>query len=144
MNHTWSVTVLNPNGDRWAVGNGTGTWTACQPPTTVDDDATPVAPTVVQAECVGGVTTPASVTLPPNGGGITYSMSPSAPVAGNQVTVTATLSAGYVWVSPLPDGWLPGDPAATTATWSVTLESGGVFPVASGGSGGDAGDVYCW
>ena len=40
VNHTWSVTVLNPNADRWAVNNGT--WTACQPPDQqyldVDDD----------------------------------------------------------------------------------------------------------
>ncbi len=109
VNHTWSVTILNPNMDRWAVGNDT--WNACNPPTTSTSTstttsttsttttsttvpprvATPVPPTVVQAKCVGGVATAASVTLPPNGGGITYTMNPTSPVAGNQVTVTATL-----------------------------------------------------
>ena len=69
------------------------------------------------------------MTLPPNGGGITYTMSPAAPVAGNQVTVTATLSDGYAWVDPLPDGWLAGDPAATKATWSETLEYAPCTPV---------------
>ena len=34
--------------------------------------ALPVPPTVVQARCVGGVVTEASVTLPPDGGGISY------------------------------------------------------------------------
>ena len=56
-------------------------------------------------------------------------MSPPSPVAGDQVVVTATLSAGYVWVSPLPDGWLPGDPAATKATYTVTLDPAPCMPV---------------
>ncbi len=72
--------------------------------------------------CVGGVVTEAGVTPPANGGGITYTMVPAVPVAGELVTVTATLADGYAWVDPLPDGWDPGDPAETTAVFTVTLD----------------------
>ncbi len=54
---------------------------------------------------------------------ITYAadppIDPEVPYApGQTVTVTATLDeTGVAWPDPLPDGWSPGDPATTKATY---------------------------
>ena len=61
--------------------------------------ATPVAPSVTEAVCRGGVLLPPILKMSETQG-ITYTASPSTPpayVAGQSVTVTATLSAGGTW-----------------------------------------------
>ncbi len=47
---------------------------------------------VSQSRCADGVVTVPSVTSPANGGGITYTMVPAVPKAGDSVTVTAVLA----------------------------------------------------
>ena len=136
VNHTWSVTVLNPNGDRWAVNNGT--WNACQPPATSTLPPTPVSPApgsavvVTQSVCSGGVASPATVVVPSNTSAIAYSRSPNGSPAGSYaaatlpqtVTVRATLASGYQWTLPLQTPWVAGSPAATApATYQVTLNA---------------------
>ena len=92
--------------------------------------ATPVDPTVVQAECVGGVTTPASVTLPPNGGGMHVLDEPG--VAGGwepgdgDGDVVALVTPGSVRCR---RRGCRGIPAATKATYSVRLEYAPCTPV---------------
>ncbi|WP_125777900.1 InlB B-repeat-containing protein [Antribacter gilvus] len=83
----------------------------------------PVNPTVTQAVCVGGVVTAPTLTLPPNGGGITYSVDPAGPyTAGDTVTVTATITgAGFIWGSELPAGWVVTSP--TTAEFEVVFDN---------------------
>ena len=98
------------------------------------DEVTPVAPTVVPAQCVDGATTPHSVTTPTTTG-ITYTLNPPGVPAGRypgspalSVTVTATLAAnGVGWAASLPAGWTLVD--ATTATFTVDLPAVTCTPV---------------
>ena len=80
----------------------------------------PLDPTVVQAECVGGVVTTASVTPATGPAGVTYALD-SEPAPGTTVVVTATVGAGNAWVDPLPGEWKAGDPATAFATFTVIL-----------------------
>ncbi|MCF4122461.1 hypothetical protein L1785_15895, partial [Antribacter sp. KLBMP9083] len=83
-------------------------------------EVVPVNPTVTQAVCVGGVVTAPTLTLPANTEAITYTVAPAGPyTAGQTVTVTATLSAGFAWGT-LPAGWVEVSP--TVATFSVTFD----------------------
>ena len=69
---------------------------------------TPVAPTVTQAVCRGGVLVPPTLTLPTTDG-ITYTRrSPIGPYAqGQSVTVTATLDgAGVAGLIVVAAGWI--------------------------------------
>ena len=79
----------------------------------------PTDPVPVQAVCAEGEVTEASVTLPPDGGGISYTMVPADPQPGGMATVTATLAPGYAWGDPFPTTWTITSP--TTATFTVTL-----------------------
>ena len=91
----------------------------------------PVAPTVTQAACVGGVVTAPTVTPASAPTGVTYSVAPPGPYNGSvttAVTVTATLGAGFAWVASLPTGWTRVN--ATTATFGVTLTAASCAPVA--------------
>ncbi len=83
----------------------------------------PVNPTVTEAVCPpgGGEPTAPTLTLPTEPDGITYTVDPAGPYEpGQTVTVTATLDAGFVWVDPLPEGWV--ETSATTATFTVTFD----------------------
>ena len=75
-NHTWSVTMVNPNGDLWHVNNGTRhcLWAARDQPPVAPTLVSPGPVVVVEAECVGGVVTDAGSVTPPAelGGGIDY------------------------------------------------------------------------
>ena len=62
----------------------------------------PLDPTVVQAECVGGVVTTASVTPATGPAGVTYVLD-SVAAPGTTVVVIATVGAGNAW-GPLPNG----------------------------------------
>ena len=91
--------------------------------------ATPVAPSVTEAVCRGGVLLPPILKMSETQG-ITYTASPSSPpayVAGQSVTVTATLSAGRTWPATLPTGWTRQ--TATTATYQVTFANTACTPV---------------
>ena len=81
----------------------------------------------------------------PDTDGITYTADPAGPyvLLPQVVTVTATLTdAGVGWPATLPAGWT--ETGSTTATYGRWCCGRAVFPGASDGSGGDAGDVYCW
>ena len=68
----------------------------------------PLAPTLIQATCQGGVVKPPSVTVADKPLGVTYTVAPTSLGDGTAdvpVTVTATLTIGYDWGSPLPAGW---------------------------------------
>ncbi len=81
--------------------------------------ATPVNPVVVQATCSNGIVTVPTVT-PATTTGITYTLSPAAPYfAGQTVTVTATVNAGFAWPANMPAGWTRV--SASTATFTVNL-----------------------
>ena len=83
--------------------------------------AVPVAPTVTQPTCSGGVVTTPTIVLATTPAGVSYASSPAGPYDGTvdtPVTVTATLADGFEW-GPLPDGWVEVDPV--TATYPVTL-----------------------
>ena len=80
----------------------------------------PVAPTVTQARCSSpGQRTAPVVALPADVNGVTYTADIPAPAAGDTVTVTATLAAGYTWQATLPAGWSVTD--AGHATYAVVL-----------------------
>lgn len=79
----------------------------------------PRTPSVVQSTCVNDAATDPTVTLPLNGGGITYSLDGTV-ARGETVTVTAELSQGYTWESSLPEGWTRVD--ANTATYQIVLD----------------------
>ena len=90
--------------------------------------ATPVNPVVVQATCSNGIVTIPTVT-PATTTGITYTLSPAAPYfAGQTVTVTATVNAGFAWPANMPAGWTRF--SATTATFTVSLAAS-TCPVAT-------------
>ena len=90
--------------------------------------ATPVAPTVTQAQCANGVLSPPTLTLPANAGGITYSRNANPPYdPGETVVVTATQAAGYRWPVSMPTGWTRT--SDTTATYSVTFANVACTPV---------------
>ncbi len=125
------VTVTATLADGYAWGPLPPGWSAGDPAATTRvftltlnaAPCTPVAPldpTVVQAECVGGVVTTASVTPATGPSGVSYALG-SLPAPGTTVVVTATVGLGYAWVSPLPRGWSAGDPATLRATFTVTL-----------------------
>jgi hypothetical protein len=78
----------------------------------------PRSPTVVQSTCVDNEETQPQVTLPLNGGGITYALTGTV-APGETVVVTAELSSGYTWEATLPAGWVRVD--ANTATFTVAL-----------------------
>ena len=114
-----TVTATVANGYAW--GPLPPGWSAGDPAATTRvftltldaASCTPVAPldpTVVQAECVGGVVTTASVTPATGPTGVSYALG-SVPAPGTTVVVTATVAVGYAWVDPLPLGWSEGDPA---------------------------------
>ena len=116
VDHTWSVTVLNPNMDLMGRRQR-------------HEDRLPAARDGCDAgESDGGAGRVCGWCDDAGVGDVAaewwgdHVLDQPHLVAGNQVTVTATLSAGYAWVSPLPTPWLPGDPAATKATYSVRLE----------------------
>ena len=80
----------------------------------------PVAPTVIQATCVGGAVSLPEIVLP-RSFGIAYSLDPAPPydpTIDTQVTVTATTLDGYGW-DPMPPGWTQLD--SYEATFVVTL-----------------------
>ncbi len=113
---------VDPLPPRWSAGDPAAT-TAVFTVTLTAASCTPVAPadpTVVQAECVGGVVRTASVTPATGPTGVSYALG-SVPAPGTTVAVTATVAVGYAWVSPLPTGWSAGDPATARATFTVTL-----------------------
>ncbi len=95
---------------------------------------TPVAPSVVEAECVNGAVTAPTLTLATTDD-ITYSVDKNPPYsAGDQVTVTATLdAAGVAWPANLPPGWTRT--SDTTATYAVTFNSVACQLVALGSAG---------
>ena len=116
---------VSPLPDPWKPGNPAATkatYTVTFAAATCQT-ATPGTVTVQQSSCINGVVTEAKVTPPANGGGVTYTMVPAVPKAGDAVTVTAVLADGYKWVSPLPAGWTAGVPAATTSVFHVTLNA---------------------
>ena len=127
---TVTVTAKLADGYAWVSPLPTG-WRAGDPAATTAvfsvtltaASCTPVAPldpTVRQAVCVGGVVTTASVVPATGPEGVSYALG-AVPAPGSTVVVTATVAAGYAWVSPLPTGWSAGDPATARATFSVTL-----------------------
>lgn len=79
----------------------------------------PRTPAVVQSTCVDNAATEPAVTLPLNGGGVTYSLDGTV-ARGATVSVIAELSQGYTWESTLPAGWVRVD--ADTATFQVVLD----------------------
>ncbi len=88
---------------------------------------TPAAPTVTQAVCKGGVLMAPILKLSETQG-ITYTASPLSPyVAGQSVTVTATLSAGGAWPGSMPTGWTRT--TDTTATFTVKFDTAACTPV---------------
>ncbi|HEX7716987.1 MAG TPA: LPXTG cell wall anchor domain-containing protein [Marmoricola sp.] len=78
----------------------------------------PVTPTVTNPACTGpGTKTPGSITLPTDGGGISYTK------AGNVVTATADATHKFVT---LPAGWTLVD--SHHATYTVTFTEPGDYP----------------
>jgi large repetitive protein len=101
----------------------TTTTTPTPNPTTV----TPENPTFTNAFPVDGGVSDHTITLPPDGGGITYTVDPTGPYDGTvdtTVIATATLDDGFAWVVPLPGGWTQTSP--TTATF--TIQFTGIAP----------------
>ncbi len=83
--------------------------------------ASPAAPAVEQAVCVGGELVAPTLSLGETAG-VAYSVDAEAPYApGQTVTVTATLDEGYEW-GELPEGWLPTEGSSTEATFTVTFD----------------------
>jgi hypothetical protein len=120
----WDAAALG----QWVVGDDPATATltvtldaaSCNP-------ATPLDPIVVQATCTNGAVTLATV-QPQETAGVDYTLDPIGDPAGSydasvvsSVTVTATVQNGFGWADPLPIGWSPGGPPATTARFIVTL-----------------------
>lgn len=66
---------------------------------------TPDAPTWVSSICVAGAPTDPTVTLPPNGNGVTYSQNIDDPRPGDTVEVIAELSTDFEWDLPLAPEW---------------------------------------
>ena len=98
------------------------------------DVATPVAPTVTLAQCVGGAVTDHTVVVAATDF-VTYTLDPAGSPAGvypaspaQTVTVTATLAPeGVGWPDPLPAGWT--ETSDTTATFTVSLPAVACVPV---------------
>ncbi len=92
------------------------------------DVVTPAAPSVIEAQCVGGVVTAPEIELARTDG-ITYTADPAGPyAAGDTVTVTATLAdSGVGWPEELPAGWTAQ--SSTTATYTVTFDRVSCRPV---------------
>lgn len=69
---------------------------------------TPIPPAIDHATCVDEVWVPASVSLPAEQEGVTYSMTPNPfPAEGGELTVIATLDPGYAWASDAAvNGWV--------------------------------------
>jgi large repetitive protein len=132
---TVTVTATLPDGFEWMqmppgwtrVDATTATFTV-QLVGTSCDKVMPVAPALTQAVCVGGVVSAASLTLADTDG-ISYTVDPPAPyIAGQSVTMTATLRpAGVGWPATLPPGWARTSP--TTATLTVTFDTVACTPV---------------
>ena len=106
---------------------------------------TPVAPTLTEAECVGGELQPPTLSWP------TPTGSPTRPIPirpyrllPQVVTVTATLDdAGVGLGRPVAEGgWTETDPDDGDVHGDVRLR--GVFAGGAGGADGDAGDVFQW
>jgi hypothetical protein len=83
-------------------------------------EVVPVVPDNHPAECVDGVLTPPTLTLPETDG-ITYTVNADPPyAAGQTVIVTATLDGeGVSWPAELPEEWV--QTSATTATYMHTF-----------------------
>ena len=122
---TSTVTVTATLADGYAWGN-LGAYTKTSNTTATYTETlnaasctavTPVAPQVNQAICRGGVLEPPTLVLADTDG-ITYTADPEGPyVAGQRVTVTATLDeAGVGWPDSMP-GWT--ETGSTTATYPV-------------------------
>jgi uncharacterized repeat protein (TIGR01451 family) len=80
----------------------------------------PVAPTVAQAVCTGGVLEAPEVILSTEPEGISYEIDGSV-VPGATVTVIATITEdGLAWPDTLPEGWVEVD--AVTATYEIVLD----------------------
>ncbi len=92
------------------------------------EQVTPVAPTVTQAECAGGVVTRPTLALAETDG-ITYAADPEDPYTqGQSVLVTATLDAEDVgWPDQLPEGWT--ETSDTQATFTVEFDAVACKPV---------------
>jgi hypothetical protein len=130
-----TVTATLTDGFRW--GTVTDPWTRVDDVTatmTVTlsaascDQIAPVAPTVTEAVCAGGVLFPPALMLPTTQG-IVYAAEPPGPYApGATVTVTATLSAaGVAWPDVLSGGWT--EVTNTVATYAVTFRVVACTPV---------------
>ena len=134
-----TVTATLADGFRWGtvtapwtwVNVTTATWTETLTAATCAQVA-PVAPTVTQAVCAGGVLSPPTLALATTDR-ITYTVAPSGPYApGGTATVTATLAGtGVAWPDALPAGWREVN--ATTATYAVTFKVVVCTPVAPAG-----------
>src|SRR5690606_31889845 len=78
---------------------------------TLDDpdcttDVTPVTPTVQHGTCAGTTPTSPTISVPLNGGGISYQLDNDNYDNGDRVTITATLDGPtYEWQQSLPLGW---------------------------------------
>ena len=115
--------------DGWTWVNATTATFAVTLTAASCDVVTPVAPTFTQAECVGGVLQPPTLTLADTDG-ITYTADPDGPylLLPQLVTVTATLDdAGVAWPDPLEGGWTETGP--TTATYPVMFVFKACTPV---------------
>ena len=132
---TSTVTVTATLADGYAWGN-LGAYTKTSNTTATYTETlnaasctavTPVAPQVNQAICRGGVLEPPTLVLADTDG-ITYTADPEGPyVAGQRVTVTATLDeAGVGWPDSMP-GWT--ETGSTTATHEVTFDDVACTPV---------------
>ena len=132
------VTVTAKVEDDFGWGSVTAPWTKINASTatmTVTLLATsctrlaPVAPTVAEAICRGGVVEPPTLLLSRTDG-ITYTTDDADGVyaPGQRVVVTATLAAtGVAWPAELPLGWTRTSP--TVATYSVTFADKACTPV---------------
>jgi LPXTG-motif cell wall-anchored protein len=116
---TYSITFSAKPG--YAIDGTKSQQLVVLPKLTGDQCATvvqPVTPTITNPTCTGpGTGTPGSITLPANGGGISYSK--------NGTVVTATADATHKFVT-LPSGWTPVD--AHHATYTVTYTDPSGYP----------------
>ena len=131
-----TVTATLADGFRWGtvtapwtrVNDTTARWTVTLTAATCAE-VTPVAPTVTQAMCAGGVLSPPTLALATTDK-ITYTVAPSGQYApGGTATVTATLAGtGVAWPDALPPRWVRVND--TTATYAVTFKVVACTPVA--------------
>ena len=122
------------------INASTATWTVTLLASSCTQVA-PVAPTVAEAICRGGVVEPPTLLLSRTDG-ITYTTDDADGVyaPGQSVVVTATLAAtGVAWPAELPLGWTDVDDRRRR---TVTFDAMACTPVAPIGAGCDPGDVH--